>query len=230
MIACGFVISSPKGDGNIWTNGRAGEYLIGQPITKSAQGNSNAILVSSGCFTAIRTKFLKESGGFDERTMAEDMDLTWKAIESGYDVAFVEDAICVVSDPENAAVYFDQVSRWYRGFFQCILARNGNLFKRWRLGIVAYSYMAANVLGIPAYIYALVTFPIFTLLSAAAIYIFFTIWCAFMNFKTALPMLQSPKQAFSMIVLSFYNYYIVMHAFYKEVIMRDRLNVWIKGH
>ena len=29
--------------------------------------------------------------------MAEDMDMTWEAIERGYDIAFIEDAICMVA-------------------------------------------------------------------------------------------------------------------------------------
>jgi cellulose synthase/poly-beta-1,6-N-acetylglucosamine synthase-like glycosyltransferase len=71
---CGQVI--PQKIGTLWERGRFIEYLFGISLFKEAQNRVGAVLVSSGCFSTFRTKIIKEMGGFKQRTMAEDMDLT----------------------------------------------------------------------------------------------------------------------------------------------------------
>lgn len=95
-IACGLV-KNKKGK-SFWELARRGEYVLGQYLCKCAQENSNAVIVAAGCFFAVRTHYLKIRR-FSATTITEDMDLTWKAIEEGYEVCFVPSAKCYVSDP-----------------------------------------------------------------------------------------------------------------------------------
>lgn len=227
MVACGFVLSKNKQ--NFWESARYGEYIAGQSIVKSAQQNANFVLVASGCFFGIRTPFLKKHK-FNDRTMAEDMDLTWVAIENGHRVTFVEDAYCYVSDPDNMKTYDKQVSRWYRGLFQNIKERNFNLFTgSLKLGLVAYSYILMNLVGIPMIIILTILFPHIIAPMVFWISVMFMI-VAFYGIKRGENVLSYPKHFINYIVIMFFTYYIFVRSLIQELILGKKLDKWIKGH
>lgn len=227
MIACGFVLSKDKE--NFWQSARYGEYITGQTIVKSAQQNGNFVLVASGCFFGIRTNFLKDHT-FNERTMAEDMDLTWVAIENGYRVTFVEDAYCHVSDPEDIDTYCKQVSRWYRGLFQNIKVRNYNLFKNsYKLGIVAYTYIFMNIISIPTILAFLILMPQLIAPMMFWLFIMFVIVSIY-GIKRGDSITCYPKHFFNYILIMFYTYYIFMKSLIQELFLNDTMTVWEKGH
>jgi cellulose synthase/poly-beta-1,6-N-acetylglucosamine synthase-like glycosyltransferase len=232
MVASGYVVA--KNDGNFWESARSGEYQIGQVVAKSAQQNLNTVLVASGCFFAIRTDFLKEHQ-FDERTMAEDMDLTWVAIELGYRVTFVEDAMCSVVDPHSFKVYDNQVSRWYRGFFQGIKVRNFNLFKKNpKLGIIVYGYMLVNMIGFPLFVGCIgwliytsnvqIASTIIAWILALFGYVMIEEWRSGKSVK------HSVRNMFNSIAISGIVYYIYVRSAIQELILNQKLDVWVKGH
>lgn len=228
MIASGFVIS--KQQKNFWQSARYGEYMAGQVVAKSAQQNANCVLVASGCFFAIKTSFLRDHT-FDTRTMAEDMDLTWVAIEHGYRITFVENAICYVNDPHNFYTYYHQVSRWYRGFFQNIKVRNFDLFtKNPKLGIIVYGYMFVSLSVLFGLVAAMflgfqkITFLFF-------LFLFLTIVLSMHDgYKKKESIIEYPRHILNFIVLSFLTYYIYLESMVKELILNKKLDFWIKGH
>src|SRR5437764_332987 len=73
--ASGFVL--PRHVTSVWERGRYIEYLFAFTFFKPVQDFFERPLISSGCFSAYRTSVLKSLGGWSNRTMAEDMDLTW---------------------------------------------------------------------------------------------------------------------------------------------------------
>lgn len=228
MVACGIVHA--RNYGTFWEKARHAEYICTQHIVKRAQGNARMLMVASGCFSAFRTEWLQEAGGFPERTMAEDMDLTWTAIKEGKRVAFVPGAHCYVTDPASWKVYRSQLMRWYRGFFQCIKVR-----KYWmgfnRLTIVAYAYILAAIVGA---------------LAVAAFFIFgiFEFVLAYFLLGIAIPfsvvMYHSIREgrsvweitsAFACMVLCIpVNMGLLMYSLYLEVFRGNTLEVWEKGH
>ena len=232
MVASGFVLS--KNSKNIWESGRYGDYLMGQTIVKSAQENSSAVLVASGCMFAIRSWFLKKHN-FSERTMAEDMDLTWLAIEKGFEVVFVKNAYCRVSDPYNYHTYSNQVSRWYRGFFQNIKARNYNLFSlSIRLGCIAYAYMFVNLIGTPLLIYAIV-YSMYTMNSGILYgfgmsFLLVFVFAAIEGWKLKDNLIEYPRHIMNCILLAPIVYYLYVKSFVQEIILKQELKEWIKGH
>ena len=233
MVASGFVVS--KGTDTFWQCGRRGEYIVGQYVTKSAQENINSVFVASGCFFGIRTWFLAEHK-FNDRTMAEDMDLTWVAVENGYDVTFVQNAFVHVNDPVDYKTYYNQVHRWFAGFFQNIKVRNYNLFKNsTKLGTVVYLYMLLSLLGWPtAVIFTLIgsminPFLVLTFFGAAFIVLLLpALFYGMVNREK--DFLRFPWYVFCMFLVSFVNYYIFVKAGYKELVKEEKLEVWIKGH
>src|SRR5262245_54492033 len=71
--ACGSVL--PRRVRTIWERGRYIEYLFAFSFFKCIQEFFGKPMISSGCFSAYRTKELRQAGGWSNRTLAEDMDL-----------------------------------------------------------------------------------------------------------------------------------------------------------
>lgn len=126
--SCGFVI--PQRIRTIWERARYIQYLWGISVIKESQSSIGSCLVSSGCFSAYRVATLRRLDGFPQRTMVEDMDLTWTHLEEGRKVVVVPDARCYPIDPHNYATYRAQVERWLRGFLQVISIHKLDILKR----------------------------------------------------------------------------------------------------
>lgn len=139
-VVCGTVV--PQKLKTFWELGRHVEYLYAQFIMKPAQNHNGLVLVASGCFSIFRTKTALGLGGFNERTMAEDMDLTWMIQETGGRVYFASKALCYPVDPSTFSVYVSQIDRWYRGFMQNVKVRNYKLFPgKKSMGVMVYAYL-----------------------------------------------------------------------------------------
>ncbi len=232
QVASGFVVS--KHDDNFWQKARRGEYIVGQAITKSAQENLNAVLVASGCFFAIRSDFLREHG-FDHSTMAEDMDLTWTAVEDGGDVAFVQDAFCYVTDPHNWQLYNKQLYRWYAGLFQCIKKRQYDLFSRNpKLGFAVYFYTLSAFMGIPFWVffivYGIMTSPGAAIILTIAMYLMLFFSAYLHGVWNGYNVQKYPTYVAAMMLVAFVNYTIFIRAAINELVLNNTLNVWFKGH
>jgi biofilm PGA synthesis N-glycosyltransferase PgaC len=156
FAVCGFVI--PQKIRTIWERGRFIEYLFGITIMKSAQNNTGLVMVSCGCFSAFRLHYLKMLGLFNERTLAEDMDLTWEALFRGYAVYFEQDAFCYPLDPPTLKIYYKQLRRWYSGFLQCMAVHKRNLARHIRFGILYFYYLVEATIYPVAVIIMFMTF------------------------------------------------------------------------
>ena len=67
----------PRYVSTVWERGRYVEYLLAFSFYKPIQDHYGKPLIASGCFSIYRTEVLRAHGGWQTRTMAEDMDLTW---------------------------------------------------------------------------------------------------------------------------------------------------------
>jgi cellulose synthase/poly-beta-1,6-N-acetylglucosamine synthase-like glycosyltransferase len=114
--ACGFVI--PRHVRSVWERGRFVEYLLAFTFYKPIQDYYSKPLISSGCFSAYRTSMLRDTGGWSNRTLAEDVDLTWRFYAQGYEVRFIPEAVCYPIEPHNFNFMRKQLRRWSHGFVQ----------------------------------------------------------------------------------------------------------------
>jgi cellulose synthase/poly-beta-1,6-N-acetylglucosamine synthase-like glycosyltransferase len=133
--ACGFVL--PRRVRTIWERGRYVEYLFAFSFVKQVQDYYRRPLISSGCFSAYRTGVLREMGGWSDRTMAEDMDLTWNLYQAGWGVRFVPEAVCYPIEPHELSFMRKQLRRWSHGFVQ-------NVRLHWK-GVTQVSYLRSLV-------------------------------------------------------------------------------------
>ncbi|NUR88630.1 MAG: glycosyltransferase [Nonomuraea sp.] len=101
-----------------WERGRAVEYLFGFHWHRPIQHLANSPVVCSGCCSMMRRRVLEEFGGFPERTIVEDMDLTWSQQVAGRKAVYVGGAEAWAADPESLTYLRRQVWRWMSGFMQ----------------------------------------------------------------------------------------------------------------
>ena len=133
--ACGFVL--PQRVRSVWERGRYVEYLLAFTFYKQVQEYYGKPLISSGCFSMYRTAILRAQGGWSNRTMAEDMDLTWSLYQAGYEVRFVPKAVCYPIEPRTFRLMGTQLQRWSHGFVQ-------NVKLHWR-AVLAVPYLRSAV-------------------------------------------------------------------------------------
>lgn len=114
--ACGLVL--PRYVRSVWERGRYIEYLFAFTFYKRVQDFYGTPLISSGCFSMVRTGVVSALGGWSARTMAEDMDLTWGLYESGHAVRFVPQAVSYPTEPHSFHFLRRQLRRWSHGFVQ----------------------------------------------------------------------------------------------------------------
>ncbi|UUZ90642.1 glycosyltransferase family 2 protein [Paenibacillus sp. P25] len=63
----------------------------------------------------IRRSVLDQVGGWDEKALAEDTELSIRVYEEGYEIRFLPLAITWEQEPETWKVWFKQRTRWARG-------------------------------------------------------------------------------------------------------------------
>ncbi len=133
--ACGFVL--PRRVRSVWERGRYIEYLFAFTFYKQLQEYYGKPIISSGCFSMYRTDLLRSFGGWSDRTLAEDMDLTWSLYQAGHDVRFMPEAVCYPIEPRTFRLMRTQLRRWSHGFIQ-------NVKLHWR-SVLTVPYLRSAV-------------------------------------------------------------------------------------
>jgi biofilm PGA synthesis N-glycosyltransferase PgaC len=157
--ACGFVI--PRSVHTLWERGRYIEYLFAFTFYKQVQEHYEKPLISSGCFSVYRTDALVAHNGWETRTLAEDMDLTWSFYEAGERVRFVPEAVCYPIEPHDYKFMSRQLKRWSHGFVQ-------NVGLHWR-SVLHVPYLRSAV-AVSLWDASLAAFLYLLLLPVLAIY------------------------------------------------------------
>ncbi len=232
VTACGFVV--PRYVRTLWERGRYVEYLASLTLMKPIQDYFASTVVSSGCFSAYRTNILKSVGGWSMRTVAEDMDLTWTFYMSGHRTRYIADAICYPIEPHTFSLLKKQLTRWTHGFVQ-------NIMMHWRK-VIHIKYL--NLLMAFAVWDAIFVSLMFWMVLPAAMIYFHSFLFALGYFIDA-PVILIPAAAAawrrkeswlflssvpSFMIFRLINSFFVLEAFWTEMIRRDRLTEFIKGH
>ena len=103
----------------------------------------NGSLIISGAFGLFKKDMVIAAGGYDNKTMGEDMELVVKLHEyctiNGIDYAirYATDAICWTQVPERLRDLCKQRKRWYLGLFQSMY-KHRIMFCNYRFGAVSY--------------------------------------------------------------------------------------------
>jgi biofilm PGA synthesis N-glycosyltransferase PgaC len=230
--ACGFVI--PRHVDTLWERGRYIEYLMAFTFYKPIQDYFSKPLISSGCFSAYRTEMLKGEQGWSTRTLAEDVDLTWRFYQAGHKVRFVPEAVCYPIEPRDFGFMRKQLRRWSHGFVQ-------NVKLHWR-AVLEIPYLRSAVAvamwdATFASLAYLLLLPLLALVLASPI--------PLLAYVLDLPAIIVPvgiaanrhgqvRRAFvslpSFFVLRLVNGLFLLEALWKEFVVNRPLLVYEKGH
>lgn len=69
----------------------------------------------------IRRDVLMKVNGFDENVLCEDMELSAKLLDNGYNIRYGSDVIAMQESPSNLKTLFRQRTRWLRGTMEVAL-------------------------------------------------------------------------------------------------------------
>ncbi len=72
----------------------------------------------TGSCQFIRSNVLRELGGWDKSSLAEDVELAARLLANGHRVRFCEQAVTSQEAPSRLSQLFRQRSRWYRGYIE----------------------------------------------------------------------------------------------------------------
>lgn len=124
------------------------EYLRSFLLGRVAWGSLDGLLLISGALGVFQKELVIKSGGYDNETIGEDMELTVRmrryARERGIDyvVGFVPDPLCWTEVPESWSVLRKQRNRWTRGAIETLLSHKRLFLNPFygRMGMISYPY------------------------------------------------------------------------------------------
>jgi cellulose synthase/poly-beta-1,6-N-acetylglucosamine synthase-like glycosyltransferase len=232
-VACasGFVL--PRHVRTVWERGRYIEYMLAFSFFKRVQDTYGKPLISSGCFSVYRTADLRAAGGWSDRTMAEDMDLTWTFYRRGHKVRFLPEAVCYPIEPHDLGFLRKQLRRWSHGFVQNVRLHWASVLHLGYLrSVVAVAFWDALLASL-AY---LVLIPLLAVLVDpivlaaylvdAPVVLVPVIWQALRRRETGRALVSYP----SFFLLRIVNGFFMLGALWRELVARRPLLVYEKGH
>lgn len=105
---------------------RSGGYQVDQ----QARMNLHFVPQYGGTVAGIRKDALQEIGGWNENTLAEDTDLTFRLLMSGWKTVYENRAECYEEVPDRWPVRIRQIMRWAKGHNQAMVQYAGALSHR----------------------------------------------------------------------------------------------------
>jgi cellulose synthase/poly-beta-1,6-N-acetylglucosamine synthase-like glycosyltransferase len=104
---------------------RSGGYQVDQ----QARMNLRLIPQYGGTVGGVRRSALIDAGNWNEDSLAEDTDITYRLILRGWEVVYQNRSECYEEVPENWPTRIRQVQRWTRGHNQCLKRYAGRLLR-----------------------------------------------------------------------------------------------------
>lgn len=137
-----------KNRSNILLRLQALEYIVIK-FTRKLFEFVDSIYVTPGPLAMYRMKYFIEVGRFDEKNMTEDIEITWRILEKGYDVKMSLNSRVYTIAPEKFKPWFKQRIRWNMGGVQSILKHKNKFFKKGILGFfVLPMFISAWIIGV----------------------------------------------------------------------------------
>jgi cellulose synthase/poly-beta-1,6-N-acetylglucosamine synthase-like glycosyltransferase len=134
---------------NLWTRWQALEYITSQNFERRALNTLNAVSVVPGAIGAWRTSAVREAGGYQHDTVAEDADLTMALLQAGYWVNYEDRALAYTEAPSTANGLMRQRFRWSFGIMQAVWKHLAAVKQKGALGWVAIPNMVIFQILLP---------------------------------------------------------------------------------
>ena len=124
------------------------EYLRAFILGRMAWSKMDGLLIISGAFGMFDREIAINSGGYDTKTVGEDMELIVRMrrymVDTNvpYTVQYIPDPLCWTEAPESYKILGKQRSRWMRGTIETLWTHRRMMFnpKYKTLGLLSYPY------------------------------------------------------------------------------------------
>ncbi len=133
----------------LWTRWQALEYITSQNFERRALNTLNAVSVVPGAIGAWRTAAVRDAGGYQHDTVAEDADLTMALLQAGYWVNYEDRALAYTEAPTKANGLMRQRFRWSFGIMQAVWKHRAAVRQKGALGWVAIPNMVIFQILLP---------------------------------------------------------------------------------
>jgi biofilm PGA synthesis N-glycosyltransferase PgaC len=223
----------PQSRRGIWTRARLIEYAIAMRLHKRVQRNLGSVLVLSGCVSAFRTEVLQRLGGFQERTVTEDLDMTWSLHLDGYRVGYAPKALCYPAEPATWKLFKAQVRRWAAGMFQTIGVHGTALRRKRGLVLILAAALwdtVTSLLLLAVTVFVIVTRGFQLSIHLLILTVAITVVAPIVLATTVIGLRPAVVSFPAYFVGAVANQYFYVEALIREWVLRRRTNVWIKGH
>src|SRR5437764_11743893 len=101
----------------------------GYQVDQQARMNLHFVPQYGGTVAGIRKSALDEIGGWNENTLAEDTDLTYRMLLAGWKTVYENRAECYEEVPERWPVRVRQIMRWAKGHNQAMVGYSASLLR-----------------------------------------------------------------------------------------------------
>jgi biofilm PGA synthesis N-glycosyltransferase PgaC len=177
---------------------------------------------------------LKREQGWSTRTLAEDVDLTWRFYQAGRKVRFVPEAVCYPIEPHDFGFMSKQLRRWSHGFLQ-------NVRLHWR-AVLEIPYLRSAVAvamwdATFASLAYIVLLPLLALALASPIFLLaYVLDLPAIGVPVAIAAARHGRVGHalaslpSFFVLRMVNSLFLLEALWKEFVVNRPLLVYEKGH
>ena len=98
-------------------------------IEQTARSRSGLFLNFNGSGGVWRRQCIEEAGGWQADTVAEDMDLSYRAQMIGWRIGYLPDVVAPAEIPPQVMAHKRQQFRWAKGSMQCLLKHAVNLLR-----------------------------------------------------------------------------------------------------
>jgi len=154
--------------GNFLTKLQYIEYIIIK-FSRKLMEFIDVIFVTPGPLVIYRKKIFDKIGGFDDKNMTEDLEITWNIISHGYKVKMNAPARVYTIAPEKWKEWFNQRIRWNVGGYQAMIKYRKRYFDSGMLGFFIMPmfllYWFISLFGLALVGYRLLTWAISKYLS-----------------------------------------------------------------
>ena len=183
------------------------EYIIGLNFHKKAQSALNLVTIVPGPIGVFKKSVLKQVGGYETDTFAEDADLTLKILTEGFHIKYCSEMIAITEAPRDFHELCIQRYRWSRGTIQAIMknlgkAKAGKIYGLRNLLILIYTTIETMLIPAINFIFAMLTLVFALYFDNVALYGPFFFGLIMMDMTIALYSIIFDKKVFGLFFLS----------------------------